>query len=68
MSSLHPIQLSALSEIIYNDLLKEAEQSRRAAAMTATKRRWWRFHLGGLFKFWESIVTQPVQRRLPKSE
>ena len=48
--SIIPTELAEISKIIYEERLQEAEQYRRAAALTSASSRSWSLNLSKLFK------------------
>ena len=68
MSPLHPIQLSEISRIIYEERLQEAELSRRLAAMNTGNSRPWFLNLSSLFKSKTEKLGQPIYSPLSEGK
>ena len=68
MSPLHPTHLNELGRIIYEELLQEAELSRRLAAITPANGRSWFSNFSSLFKSKTEKLGQPIYSPLSEGK
>lgn len=66
--SIIPTELAELSKIIYEERLQEAEQYRRATALTPASSRSWSLSLSKLFKSKADKQGQPIYPALSEGK